>query len=73
MSDIDGWRAKGIKTDAASASSATFNGRKYPLIQWITVEEMLHGKRPNLPLIDSGASYAGKTSKISIGQQDNLL
>lgn len=64
---------KGMKTDAASAGTATFNGKKYPLIQWITVAEMLQGKRPDLPLIDPGAAYAGKTSKASTGQQDTLF
>lgn len=64
---------KGMKTDAASAGSATFNGTKYPLIQLITVNEMLHGKRPNLPLISPGAAYAGKKSKASLGHQDTLF
>jgi hypothetical protein len=64
---------KGMKMDAASAGSATFNEKKYPLIQWITVQELLHGKRPNLPLINPGAAYANKKTKSSTGQQETLF
>jgi site-specific DNA-methyltransferase (adenine-specific) len=64
---------QGMKTDAASAGTATFNDKKYPLIQWLTVGDMLAGKRPNLPLIDRTVGYGSKTSKAISGQQDDML
>jgi site-specific DNA-methyltransferase (adenine-specific) len=64
---------QGMKTDAASAGTATFNDKKYPLIQWLTVGDMLAGKRPNLPLIDRTVGYGNKTSKAISGQQDDML
>jgi site-specific DNA-methyltransferase (adenine-specific) len=62
-----------MRADAAMVGSATFNGKKFPLIQCLTVQEILQGKRPNLPLIDAGVSYAHKKAKTVIGQQDSLI
>ena len=40
-------------------------GIKYHAIQIITVDEMLHGKRPKLPFFDPSATYAKSKAKAS--------
>jgi site-specific DNA-methyltransferase (adenine-specific) len=42
----------GMKADAASAGTVEMHGLRYPLIQILTVEEILKGRKPHLPLID---------------------
>jgi site-specific DNA-methyltransferase (adenine-specific) len=63
----------GMRADAASAGTTTINGKRYPLVQCLTVEEILHGKRPDLPLIDTTISHANKKAKISTANQGGLL
>ena len=53
---------KGMLGDAAAAGLIEVLGKKYQAIQIITVEELLHGKRPKLPLVDVGAAY--KRAKV---------
>src|SRR5208283_1343663 len=42
---------KGMRSDAAGAGTITLNGRLYPLVQILTIEDILHSKSPQLPLI----------------------
>ncbi len=46
-----------MKAEANSVPIITVASVKYPAIQIITVEEMLHGKRPKLPMYDATATY----------------
>jgi hypothetical protein len=46
-----------MRTDAASAGTVDVGGRKFSLIQTLTVEEILNGKRPRLPLLESNPVY----------------
>jgi site-specific DNA-methyltransferase (adenine-specific) len=43
--------------EAASAGFYELGGRKYPRLQIITVESALHGERPAIPLVDTGAAF----------------
>lgn len=63
----------GMRADAASAGTTTINGKRYPMVQCMTVEEILQGKRPDLPLIDTTVSYANKKARTSTAQQTSLL
>lgn len=47
----------GMRADAASAGATTINGKSYPLVQILTVEDMLKRIRPRLPLVDSTVAY----------------
>lgn len=62
-----------MRADAVSAGTTEINGNRYPLIQCLTVAEMLGGRRPNLPLVDPGAAYGRKKRKTVTGQQDSML
>lgn len=48
---------KGMKSDAATAGTKVVNGKSYPLVQHLTVDDILKGKRPRLPLFDPAAAY----------------
>ncbi|MEO6092028.1 MAG: DNA methyltransferase [Novosphingobium sp.] len=45
-----------MKAEAAKAGFYQWEGERYPRVQILTVEELLNGKRPDLPLIDHAAS-----------------
>jgi len=63
---------QGMCSDAAGAGTATINNRIYPLVQIMTIEEILHGKSPQLPFIDR--SVALKDAPIAeIETQDKLF
>ena len=47
---------KGMRADAAAAGNQTILGKSYPLMQYLTVEE-IQGKRPRLPLFDAAAVH----------------
>lgn len=47
----------GMKADAASAGATLINGKSYPLVQILTVEDILKRIRPRLPLVDSTVAY----------------
>ncbi|WP_316979209.1 site-specific DNA-methyltransferase [Shumkonia mesophila] len=57
-----------MRTDAATAGTVEINGQKYPLIQTLTVEEILHGKRMRIPLTDAGVAYK-KAKKVEAKQE----
>ena len=52
----------GMKTDAASAGTVEMHGNRYPLIQILTVEDILNGKKPHLPLVDPSFGYRKKAA-----------
>ncbi len=63
---------KGMRSDAAGAGTATINGKIYPLVQILTIEDILHGKNPQLPLVDR--SIVLKDAPMDeIGKQDGLF
>lgn len=46
-----------MEKEAASAGFYTLGGRQYPRLQIITIEQALHGTKPAIPLIDTGAAF----------------
>jgi len=56
----------GMKADAASAGTMEFHGNRYPKIQILTIEEILKGKKPYLPLLDSSATFGKKAGPADI-------
>jgi site-specific DNA-methyltransferase (adenine-specific) len=62
---------KGMKTQAAAAGSYESAGQKYPRVQIMTVEDILNGKRPQLPSPVSPFAKAPKEKKNP--QQEALL
>jgi site-specific DNA-methyltransferase (adenine-specific) len=49
--------------EAASAGFYELGGRKYPRLQIITVEDALHGEKPAIPLVDTGAAFKKATKE----------
>ena len=48
---------KPMEKEAASAGFYTLGGRQYQRLQIITIEQALHGHKPAIPLIDTGAAF----------------
>lgn len=61
----------GMKADAASAGTVEFHGKRYQLIQILTIEEILKGKRPNLPLVAPTAAQRRRANVANL--QTSLL
>ena len=61
----------GMRADAASAGTVEFHGNRYPLVQFLTVEEILKGKKPHLPLVDPSVGYGKRAGLADL--QDKLL
>ncbi|MGH9688442.1 MAG: DNA methyltransferase [Candidatus Acidiferrales bacterium] len=61
----------GMKADAASGGTTEMNGNRYPLIQILTIEDILKGKKPYLPFPDPGIGYRRKAAAADI--QGKLL
>lgn len=61
----------GMKADAASAGTVEMHGNRYPLIQILTIEEILKGKKPHLPLVDPSIGYGKKAALADL--QSSLL
>ncbi len=61
----------GMKADAASAGTVEFHGNRYPLVQILTTEEMLKGKKPNLPYVDPTVGFGKKSGHADL--QGDLL
>lgn len=61
---------KAMRADAAAAGNQTVNGKSYPIIQSFTIEEILKGARPRLPLFDPGAAYK---KAAETNEQDGLF
>jgi len=49
--------------EAASAGFYELGARKYPRLQIITIEDALHGEKPAIPLVDSGAAFRKATKE----------
>ena len=67
---------KGMKADAASAGTFTIinmagKKKKYSLIQILTIQEILKGKRPDLPFPDTAEVYK-KAVEVVEGVQGDL-
>jgi len=62
---------KPMLAEAASAGFYTLEGRQYPRLQIITIEEALKGKKPAIPLVDLGAAFK-KAAKEPTGNQSAL-
>jgi DNA modification methylase len=62
---------KGMRADAASAGVATINNEVFQFVQILTIEEVLKGKGPKLPLLDKGTFKAAPMAKRGI--QDSML
>lgn len=61
---------KGMRSDAASAGTVELLGKNFPLIQVVTVSDLLHGKPPLLPLFNASATY--KKAAVVEGDQGSL-
>ena len=61
----------GMKADAASAGTVEMHGNRYPLVLILTIEEILKGKKPHLPLVDPSVGYGKKAGLADL--QGSLL
>jgi hypothetical protein len=57
-----------METEAASAGFYELGERRYPRLQIITIEQALAGKKPAIPLIDTGAAFKRAATEKSAGQ-----
>lgn len=62
---------KPMEREAASAGFYTLGDRQYPRLQLITIEDALHGKKPAIPLIDTGAAFR-RAAREQSGKQSEL-
>lgn len=63
---------KGMKADAAGAGVIEVAGKRFPAVQILTIEDILHGALPSIPMFDPNAAY--KRSGVSKeGIQGSLL
>jgi site-specific DNA-methyltransferase (adenine-specific) len=60
-----------METEAASAGFYEVAGRRYPRLQIITIEEALAGKKPAIPLIDTGAAFK-RAARETVDTQGKL-
>lgn len=63
---------KNMKADAASAGMIDVDGTKYPAVQILTVEDILKGLRPKLPLRDVASAYT-KARAVDKSKQSDLF
>ncbi len=61
------------EADAAGEYQSTWNDKYYPQIQIITIEDVLHGKQPDLPPTVSGPFKDARKVKGKQGEQRSLL
>lgn len=57
-----------MRADAASAGVVEIAGRSYPLVQILTIKDILKGKRPSLPFPDTPDIYV-KAGEVTEGVQ----
>ena len=60
-----------MRTEAVKAGYYETIYGKYPKIQILTIEDVLSGKQPNIPLVDS-ASFKKAAKEMEGGEQDDL-
>ena len=58
--------------EAAAAGFYTLGDRQYPRVQIITIEQALNGKKPAIPLVDTGATFK-RAAREAGGTQGSLL
>ncbi len=61
-----------MEKEAASAGFYTLGERQYPKLQIITIEQALHGTKPAIPLIDTGAAFK-RAAREKSNTQPTLL
>lgn len=61
----------GMKADAASSGTIELHGHRYLKVQILTVEDILKGKKPHLPLLDGTAAFGKKARPADL--QGELL
>jgi site-specific DNA-methyltransferase (adenine-specific) len=61
-----------MEKEAASAGFYTLGERQYPKLQIITIEDALRGRKPAIPLIDTGAAFKRATRETG-NKQTNLF
>lgn len=61
----------GMKTDAASAGTMLLHGNRYPLVQILTTDDILKGKKPHLPLVDPSVGQRKRANLADL--QDSML
>lgn len=64
--------SKQMETEAATAGFFEHNGQKYPRLQILTIESLLTGARPLVPLVDPTAFKRAKREDPSGGRQRKL-
>lgn len=62
-----------MEAEAASAGFYELEGRRYPRLQIITVEQALHGMKPAIPLVDTGAAFRPARQEASSVKQGDLF
>jgi site-specific DNA-methyltransferase (adenine-specific) len=60
----------GMIADAASAGTVEMHGNRWPLVQILTIEEILKGRKPHLPMV---APSVGRGKKAGIADIQGLL
>jgi site-specific DNA-methyltransferase (adenine-specific) len=61
----------GMKADAASAGTVEMHGNRWPLVQILTIEEILKGKKPDLPMVAPSVGHRKRAAIADI--QGSLL
>lgn len=59
-----------MEAEAASAGFYELAGKRYPRLQLLTVEQVLNGKQPQIPHIDTGAAFRRAGREESNNQAD---
>ena len=62
-----------MKAEAASAGFYELEGRKYPRLQIITIEEALHGAKAVIPNVNTGAAFKRAEIEAAAPNQPDLL
>ena len=61
-----------MRVDAASAGTVEMHGNNYPLVQLLTVDDILKGKRARLPLLDPNVAYR-RAERTDQSEQGSLI
>jgi DNA modification methylase len=62
-----------MEAEAASAGFYELEGRRYPRLQIITIEQALGGTKPAIPNIDTGAAFRSPIRERAADNQPKLL
>jgi site-specific DNA-methyltransferase (adenine-specific) len=58
-----------MEAEAASAGFYSLGDRQYPRLQTITIEQALKGRKPAIPLIDTGAAFRRPARELTAVQE----